>query len=136
MALHLVQQPERFDVVVAENQHGDVLSDLGAALVGGLGFAPSANIGIGRAMFEPAHGTAPTIAGKNIANPIATILSGSMMLRWLASEHGEKILAAAAGKIEMATARVLGTGKVLTTDVGGKATTEEMGDAVARAVAK
>jgi 3-isopropylmalate dehydrogenase len=136
MALHLVQQPERFDVVVAENQHGDVLSDLGAALVGGLGFAPSANIGIGRAMFEPAHGTAPTIAGKNIANPVATILSGAMMLRWLASEHGEKILADAAGKIEAATARVLGTGKVLTTDVGGKATTEEMGDAVARAVVK
>jgi 3-isopropylmalate dehydrogenase len=136
MALHLVQQPERFDVVVAENQHGDVLSDLGAALVGGLGFAPSANIGIGRAMFEPAHGTAPTIAGKNIANPIATILSGAMMLRWLASEHGGEILAAAAEKIEAATARVLEAGKVLTTDVGGKATTEEMGDAVARAVAK
>lgn len=136
MALHLVQQPERFDVIVAENQHGDVLSDLGAALVGGLGFAPSANIGIGRAMFEPAHGTAPTIAQKNIANPIATILSGAMMLRWLASEHGEKSLSKAAGKIEEATALVLGTGKVLTTDVGGKATTDEMGDAVARAVAK
>ena len=134
MALHLLQQPECFDVIVAENQHGDVLSDLGAGLVGGLGFAPSANIGIGRAMFEPAHGTAPTIAGQNIANPVATILSGAMMLRWLASEHGEKRLAGAAGMIEAATAKVLGTGKVLTTDVGGKATTEEMGDAIARAI--
>ena len=76
------------------------------------------------------------IAQKNIANPIATILSGAMMLRWLASEHGEKSLSKAAGKIEEATALVLGTGKVLTTDVGGKATTDAMGDAVARAVAK
>jgi 3-isopropylmalate dehydrogenase len=135
-ALHLVQQPERFDILVAENQHGDVLSDLGAALVGGLGFAPSANIGIGRAMFEPAHGTAPTIAGKNIANPVATILSGAMMLRWLASEHGERSLAVAAQAVEEATARVLATGKTLTEDAGGKTTTEQMGDAIARAVAK
>ena len=136
MALHMVQQPERFDIVVAENQHGDVLSDLGAALVGGLGFAPSANIGIGRAMFEPAHGTAPTIAGKNIANPVATILSGAMMLRWLASEHGDRSLGTAADLIEAATAGVLATGKVLTQDAGGKATTEEMGDAITRAIAR
>ncbi|MDO8944688.1 MAG: isocitrate/isopropylmalate family dehydrogenase, partial [Desulfobacterales bacterium] len=135
-ALHLVQQPERFNLLVAENQHGDVLSDLGAALVGGLGFAPSANIGIGRAMFEPAHGTAPTIAGKNIANPVATILSGAMMLRWLASEHRERCLEAAAQAVEEATARVLATGKTLTEDAGGKATTEQMGDAIARTVAK
>jgi 3-isopropylmalate dehydrogenase len=134
LVLHLVQQPEWFDVIVAENQHGDVISDLGAGLVGGLGFAPSANIGIGRAMFEPAHGTAPTIAGKNIANPIATILSGAMMLRWLASEHGEKRLARAAGMIDAAAAKVLGTAKVVTMDAGGKATTEEMGDAITRAI--
>lgn len=134
MALHLLQQPEWFDVIVAENQHGDVLSDLAAGLVGGLGFAPSANIGIGRAMFEPAHGTAPTIAGKNTANPIATILSGAMMLRWLASEHGDQRLAEAARMIDAATAKVLGTGRILTPDAGGKATTEAMGDAVARAV--
>jgi 3-isopropylmalate dehydrogenase len=85
-------------------------------------------------MFEPAHGTAPTIAGKNIANPIATILSGAMMLRWLASEHRDRRLEAAADVIEAATASVLATGKVLTQDAGGKATTEEMGDAIARAV--
>lgn len=135
MALHLIQQPENFNVVVAENQHGDLLSDLSAGLIGGLGFAPSANIGIGRAMFEPAHGTAPTIAGKGLANPIATILSGAMMLRWLASEHNDASLAAAAQGIDAAVASVLGQGKVLTPDVGGKATTEKMGDAVARAVA-
>jgi 3-isopropylmalate dehydrogenase len=134
LVLHLVQHPEWFDVIVAENQHGDVISDLGAGLVGGLGFAPSANIGIGKAMFEPAHGTAPTIAGQNIANPIAAILSGAMMLRWLASEHGEKRFARAAGMIDDAAAKVLGAGKVLTADVGGKATTEEMGDAIARAI--
>lgn len=134
MALHLLQQPEWFDVIVAENQHGDVLSDLGAGLVGGLGFAPSANIGMGRAMFEPAHGTAPTIAGKNTANPIATILSGAMMLRWLASEHGDQRLAEAARRIDAATAKVLGTGRILTPDVGGKATTGAMGDTVARAI--
>jgi 3-isopropylmalate dehydrogenase len=134
LVLHLVQHPEWFDVIVAENQHGDVISDLSAGLVGGLGFAPSANIGIGKAMFEPAHGTAPTIAGKNMANPIATILSGAMMLHWLASEHGEKRFSRAAGMIDAATAKVLGTGKVLTADVGGKATTEEMGDAIARAI--
>lgn len=132
MALALVQQPEWFDVIVAENQHGDVLSDLSAGLVGGLGFAPSANIGIGRAMFEPAHGTAPTIAGKNMANPIAAILSGAMMLRWLASEHGDASLSSAARVIDEATAAVLGPGKILTRDVGGKTTTEEMGDAIAR----
>ena len=77
-----------------------------------------------------------TIAGKNIANPVATILSGAMMLRWLASEHGEKSLAEAAQAVEEATARVLATGKTLTEDAGGKATTEQMGDAIARAVAK
>lgn len=136
MALHMVQQPERFDVIVAENQHGDVLSDLGAALVGGLGFAPSANIGIGRAMFEPAHGTAPTIAGKGIANPIAAILSGAMMLRWLSSEHGDASLAKASRIIDEAVASVLERGKTLTVDAGGKATTEKMGDAVVRAIEK
>jgi 3-isopropylmalate dehydrogenase len=134
MALHMVQQPERFDVLVAENQHGDVLSDLGAALVGGLGFAPSANIGIGRAMFEPAHGTAPTIAGQNLANPIATILSASMMLRWLSVEHGDAALATASGIIDDSVASVLGGGRILTADVGGKATTEQMGDAIAAAI--
>jgi len=134
LTLLLVRQPGRYDVLVTENQHGDILSDLCAALVGGLGFAPSANLGNGRAMFEPAHGTAPTIAGRGVANPVATILSGAMMLRWLAGQHHEARLASAAARIEAATARVLREGQALTPDVGGSASTASMGDAVARAL--
>jgi 3-isopropylmalate dehydrogenase len=134
MTLHLVRQPECYDVIVTENQHGDILSDLCAGLVGGLGFAPSANIGSGKAMFEPSHGTAPTIAGRNLANPVATILSGAMMLQWLGREHRDQRLAEAARRIEAATASVLAAGAVLTADAGGTATTEQMGDAIAQAV--
>lgn len=82
-ALYLVQQPERFDVLVTENMFGDILSDLAAGIVGGMGMAPSADIGDSYAVFQPAHGTAPDIAGKGISNPIATILSAAMMLDWL-----------------------------------------------------
>lgn len=134
MALYLVREPERYDVLVTENQHGDILSDLCAGLVGGLGFAPSANLGSGKAMFEPSHGTAPTIAGKNLANPVATILSGAMMLQWLGRERRDPRLGEAAHRIEAATASVLAEGAVLTADVGGTATTQQMGDAIARAV--
>jgi 3-isopropylmalate dehydrogenase len=134
MTVHLVRQPERFDVVVTENQHGDILSDLCAALVGGLGFAPSANLGAHRGMFEPSHGTAPDIAGKGLANPVATILSGALMLDWLAAEHGDARLAAAAERIEGATARVLAAGQVRTADIGGTAATPAMGDAIAEAL--
>jgi 3-isopropylmalate dehydrogenase len=84
-AMYLVRQPETFDVLVTENMFGDILSDLAAALVGGLGVAPSADIGDDHAVFQPCHGTAPDIAGQGIANPIATILSAAMMLEWLAS---------------------------------------------------
>jgi 3-isopropylmalate dehydrogenase len=134
MTVHLVRQPERFDVVVTENQHGDILSDLCAALVGGLGFAPSANLGAHRGMFEPSHGTAPDIAGKALANPVATILTGALMLNWLAAEHGDARLAAAAERIEGATARVLVAGRMRTADIGGTATTSAMGDAIAEAL--
>ena len=82
-ALYLVQRPEMFDVMVTENMFGDILSDLGAALVGGMGMAPSADIGEKYAVFQPSHGSAPDIAGKGIANPAATILSAAMMLEWL-----------------------------------------------------
>jgi 3-isopropylmalate dehydrogenase len=132
--VHLVRQPERFDVVVTENQHGDILSDLCAALVGGLGFAPSANLGAHRGMFEPSHGTAPDIAGKALANPVATILTGALMLSWLAAEHGDARLAVAAERIEGATARVLTAGRMRTADIGGTATTSAMGDAIAEAL--
>jgi 3-isopropylmalate dehydrogenase len=82
-ALYLVQQPERFDVLVTENLFGDILSDLAAALVGGMGMAPSADLGDRCAVFQPAHGSAPDIAGRGIANPLATILSVALMLEWL-----------------------------------------------------
>ncbi len=134
MALMLVQRPEHYNIVVTENMHGDILSDLGAGLVGGLGYGPSGNIGANKAMFEPSHGTAPTIAGKNIANPVATILSGAMMLEWLGSQHNDPSLAKAAKVIDDATAQVLAEGKIRTADSGGRATTSAMGDAIALAV--
>ncbi|HTX52581.1 MAG TPA: isocitrate/isopropylmalate dehydrogenase family protein [Candidatus Baltobacteraceae bacterium] len=134
--LLLVRDPMRFDVLVAENQHGDILSDLCAGLVGGLGFAPSGNIGIDHAMFEPVHGTAPDIAGKGVANPVATILSVAMMLRWLSGKHSEPRFANAADRIESAVGRMLAAGGRLTPDTGGDATTDAVGDAVADQIAR
>jgi 3-isopropylmalate dehydrogenase len=135
-ALHLVQRPGRFDVIVTENMFGDILSDLGAGLVGGMGMAPSADLGDRHAVFQPAHGTAPDIAGKGIANPIAAILSASMMLDWLGRRHGNADLRAAAQRIDTAVARVLADGRVLPVDQGGAATTSEVGGAVVRALAE
>ena len=100
VALWMVQRPWSFDVMVTENMFGDILSDLGAGLMGGLGMAPSADIGDGRAVFQPCHGTAPDIAGKGVANPLAMILSGAMMLDWLAEEKAAPGLAEAAARIE------------------------------------
>ena len=112
--MQLVTDPMRFDVIVAENMFGDIVSDLGAGLVGGLGFAPSANLGDTFALFEPTHGSAPDIAGRGIANPIAMILSCAMMLRWL----GEFDKAEA---VESAVASVIADGLVDTPDVRGPA---------------
>lgn len=126
LAAYFISRPESFDVVVASNLFGDILTDLGAAIVGGLGLAPSGNINPEReypSMFEPIHGSAPDIAGKNIANPIATIWSISMMLDHLGyRDMGTLILHA----IE----DVLVEGKVRTPDIGGTATTQEMGAAI------
>lgn len=126
-ALYLVQNAARFDVLVTENMFGDILSDLAAGLIGGMGMAPSGDIGDEYGVFQPAHGTAPDIAGKGIANPIAAILSAAMMLDWL----GEKPAAAA---IEAAVERVMAEGRVLPVDQGGSASTTEVGDAIAAAV--
>ncbi len=134
-ALFLVQRPERCDVLVSENMFGDILSDLGAGLVGGMGMAPSADIGDRHAVFQPAHGTAPDIAGKGIANPIAAILSMALLLDWLGQRHGNAELTAAARRVEAAVGRVLGEGKLLPVDQGGSATTAEVGTAVALACA-
>ncbi|TNC22720.1 tartrate dehydrogenase [Amycolatopsis alkalitolerans] len=130
LAARMVQQPERIDVVVASNLFGDILSDLAAAVTGGLGMAPSGNINpesTHPSMFEAVHGSAPDIAGQGIANPVAQILAGAMLLDHL----GER---AAAGSVSAAVETVLAAGEVATPDLGGKSTTAELGTAVAEAV--
>ncbi|MGZ8155236.1 MAG: isocitrate/isopropylmalate dehydrogenase family protein, partial [Burkholderiales bacterium] len=123
LCMELVIKPEAFDGLLLTNLYGDIVSDLAAGLVGGLGLAPGANIGDGCAMFEAVHGTAPDIAGKDIANPTATILSAVLMLRYI----GES---AAADRIEAALTAVLAEGRTLTPDLGGNAGTRAFADAV------
>jgi 3-isopropylmalate dehydrogenase len=130
MSLYLVQNPSAFDVLVMENQFGDILSDLGAAIVGGLGLAPSAEIGDEHALFQPSHGTAPQLAGKNVANPLAMILSAAMMLDWLGERHGDAAAAQAARRIESAAVVVLQYEQLRTPDLGGTATTSQVAEAV------
>ncbi len=130
LAARFVLKPESLDVVVASNLFADILTDLGAAVVGGLGLAPSANLNPERrypSMFEPVHGSAPDIFGRGIANPIAMIWSGALMLDFL----GEK---AAADLIVRAIRDVLAAGRVRTPDLGGRATTVEMGNAIVAAL--
>lgn len=115
MALFLVQRPQAFDVIVTENMFGDILSDLAAGLVGGMGMAPSADLGDRHGLFQPAHGTAPTLAGKDVANPVATILSVAMMLDWLG--HPETVRGAR--MIEDAVAGTLADPANRTADLGG-----------------
>ena len=125
-ALFLVQKPHHFDVLVTENMFGDILSDLAAGLVGGMGMAPSADIGDKHAVFQPSHGSAPDIAGKGIANPIATILSVALMLEWF--NHPETIRSAA--MIRAAVEKVLSQPENRTVDLGGNISTREMGNLV------
>jgi tartrate dehydrogenase/decarboxylase / D-malate dehydrogenase len=127
LAAHFVQHPDWFDVVVASNLFGDILSDLGPAIAGSIGLAPGANINPEKehpSMFEPVHGSAPDIAGKGLANPIGQIWTGAMMLDHLG--HGE-----AARAVVAAIERLVAEGKVLTRDLGGKASTAEVGQALA-----
>lgn len=126
-AMYLVTQPQEFQVVVTTNLFGDILSDEGAGLVGGLGLIPSANIGADGALFEPVHGSAPDIAGQQKANPIAMMLSAIMMLRYLGEND-------AADKFDAAILKVLSEGKTLTGDLGGSATTMEVAQAVKNAL--
>jgi tartrate dehydrogenase/decarboxylase / D-malate dehydrogenase len=130
LTAHFVRHPDWFDVVVGSNLFGDILSDLSAAVVGSIGLAPSANLNPERefpSMFEPVHGSAPDIAGKGIANPIAQIWSGAMMLEHL-GEHE------AAQAVEKAIETVLSRSDALTPDLGGKASTRDVGDAIEREV--
>jgi methanogen homoisocitrate dehydrogenase len=127
MAYSLIMHPERYDVVVTTNLFGDILSDMCAALVGSLGLVPSANIGDRYAFFEPVHGSAPDIAGKGIANPLAAILCVKMLLGWM-GESRSRI-------IDEAIAHVLQK-KIITPDLGGTASTIEVGNAVAEYIVK
>jgi 3-isopropylmalate dehydrogenase len=130
MTLFQVLNPHNYDVVVAENMFADIISDLSSATMGGLGLAASGDIGDHHALFQSAHGTAPSKAGKNIANPIATILSASMMLDWLGERHKDDRLIAAANSIDVAVALVLKEGRVKTSDIGGRSRTSDVGDAI------
>jgi len=122
VAMHLVMRPERFQVIVTTNLFGDILSDLAAGLIGGLGLCPSANLGDEHALFEPVHGTAPDIAGQGLANPTAAILCGVMLLRYLREPE-------AARRVEDALERTIAKGQT-TPDLGGKLSTQQMAEAV------
>ena len=122
-AMYLITQPETFEVIVTTNLFGDILSDEGAGLVGGLGLIPSANIGEDAALFEPVHGSAPDIAGQGIANPIAMMLSAVMMLRYIGEND-------AADRFDAAILKVLNDANILTGDLGGNASTMEVAEAV------
>jgi 3-isopropylmalate dehydrogenase len=134
MALDLVRRPWDFDVLPMENLFGDILSDLGAGLVGGMGFAPSADIGERHGLFQPSHGTGPDIAGKGVANPTAMILSAALMLDWLGERHGSDDARLAARAIERAVDRAFGEGRVRSFDIGGRDGTAAIGRAVVEAV--
>ena len=133
-ALDLVRKPWEFDVLVTENMFGDILSDLTAALVGGMGMAPSADIGDEHALFQPAHGSAPDIAGQGIANPIAAIQSAAMMLDWLADRHEVPACAEAGRRIDAAVTVVLADGHPRPVDLGGTDGTETVTRAIVEAL--
>jgi 3-isopropylmalate dehydrogenase len=130
MALDMVRKPWEFDVLVMENMFGDILSDLGGGIVGGMGMAPCGEIGDDKGLFQPAHGSAPDIAGSGKANPTAMLLSTALMLDWLGQRHGRDELKAAAEALEQAVDRAFGEGAVRPLEFGGSDGTE----AITRAV--
>ena len=133
MALDLVRRPWDYDVLPMENMFGDILSDLAAGLVGGMGFAPSADIGENHAVFQPSHGTAPDIAGRGLANPTAMILSAAMMLDWLAESGAGETWANAASELARGVDAAFASG-LRTPDIGGRASTAEVVRAVRDAI--
>ncbi len=133
-ALWMVQKPWEFDVLVTENMFGDILSDLGAGLMGGLGLAPSADIGLNHAVFQPCHGSAPDIAGQGVANPFAMILSAAMMLEWLGMTHNHADLANDGERLREAVEKVTANGQNLTRDLGGTAGTQAAASSVMEAL--
>ncbi len=133
-SMHLVMHPQDFDVVVTTNMFGDILSDLAAGLVGGLGMAPGLCVGPKYVMAQATHGSAPDIAGKQIANPYAMIMSAQMMLSWLGNKKKDADAIEAANNIERAMTTVLRSKNDITPDLGGKVNTSQMGDAVCEAL--
>tara|TARA_B100000963_G_C22530394_1_gene627334 strand:- start:652 stop:1074 length:423 start_codon:yes stop_codon:yes gene_type:complete len=127
----LTRTPEFYDVVVSSNMFGDIATDLGAVLQGGMGMAASGNVGDEHAFFEPVHGSAPKHAGQNKVNPIASINSIQMMLDWLGRKHGQDQLVSIAKKIDESVAEHLKDGKSLTYDLGGTATCSDVGKSIA-----
>jgi 3-isopropylmalate dehydrogenase len=134
MALYLVRQPWSYDVLATENQFGDILSDLGAALIGGLGMAPSAELGERHGLFQPAHGSAPDIAGQGKANPTAMILSAAMMLEWLGETRKDARCTDAAALLTRAVDEVFAQKKVVTPEFGGRDGTAAVSRAVIAAL--
>jgi len=135
ITVHMLKKPDFYDVIVAENMLGDIISDLGAATVGGLGVAASAELGLHHGLFQGAHGSAPDIAGQDVASPIATILSGALMLRWLADKHEDATLHIAADRVEKAVEDVLARGDVMPADLGGQARCTEVTHAICQQLA-
>ena len=129
-SMRLIREPQEFDVIVTTNMFGDILSDEAAALIGGLGMAPGANIGDSFALFEPIHGSAPDRVGKHTANPCSMILASKMMLEWLGEQYSDQKCVVAAKAIEEAVVKTLGK-RLTVPDLGGTATTVAMGQAVA-----
>ena len=129
--LKMVMNPQQFDVIAITNMFGDIMSDVAGGLVGGMGLAPALQMGPAHAMAQAAHGSAPDIAGKGIANPYAEIMSMKMLLAWLGETRSDAALAAAAKAIEGAVDQAIADGNTLTPDLGGNASTQEMGAAIA-----
>ena len=129
-----IRRPEYYDVVVTTNLFGDIISDMAAPIQGGLGLAPSAEVGDEHGMFRPIHGSAPKYRGKYVANPIATILSAKMLMNWLADKHNDNSAREAANRIEKAVDLTLKEGKVLPRDLGGSFKTNEVGNEIAKKI--
>jgi 3-isopropylmalate dehydrogenase len=123
MTVYLLERPEHYDVIVMENMFGDIMSDLAAATVGSMGMSPSSELGDDHGFFQAAHGSAPTIAGKNVANPYGTILSAASMLQWLGERQGDDRLLSAANQIETSVDAAMTASNELTRDLGGTAST-------------
>ena len=134
LSAYLITRPDHYDVIVTENMFGDIISDIGAATVGGLGISPTAELSDSLGYFQAAHGSAPDIAGQGIANPTGTILAGAYMLEWIADRHQDENLAEASRKIHHVVESLFSKGEILTRDLGGSATTADVTEAICHAL--